>query len=101
MSARLGELIDALSAEVYGLDELRLDAIEQRFDAELGLGWHAEVCSELRTLAAAYPLRETLRAQLMRALVACGRGSEAITVFEETRRLLVDELGLDPGPQLC
>jgi DNA-binding SARP family transcriptional activator len=94
------EGVDSLSAEAYKLEELRLDALEQRFEADLALGRHSEIIAELRALATQHPLRETIRVQLMRALVRGGRSAEAIAVFEETRRMLVDEFGLDPGPQL-
>jgi len=94
------EAVEALRAEATNLEELRLDALEQRFDVELALGNHAEIAPELRVLAAQHPLRETFRAQLMRALAGSGRSAEAIAVFDETRRLLADEFGLDPGPQL-
>jgi DNA-binding SARP family transcriptional activator/tetratricopeptide (TPR) repeat protein len=94
------EGVEALRAEAAHLEELRLDALEQRFDVELALGGPAEIVAELRALAAEHPLRETFRAQLMRALVGAGRTAEAIAVFEETRRLLADEFGLDPGPRL-
>jgi DNA-binding SARP family transcriptional activator/tetratricopeptide (TPR) repeat protein len=92
--------VDALAAEAYSLEELRLDVLEQRFEAELSLGWHSEISAELRALSTRYPFRETIRAQLMRALVGSGRSAEAVAVFDETRRTLADELGLDPGPQL-
>jgi DNA-binding SARP family transcriptional activator/tetratricopeptide (TPR) repeat protein len=94
------EAVDALATERYCLEELRLDALEQRFEVELTLGRHAGVVAELRALSRQYPLRETIQVQLMRALVGCNRSAEAVTVFDETRRELADELGLDPGPQL-
>ena len=92
--------VNVLDAEAYSLGELRLDALEQRFEAELSLGWHGEISSELRVLSKEYPLRETIQAQLMRVLAGRGLGAEAVAVFEETRRRLAEELGLDPGPQL-
>jgi DNA-binding SARP family transcriptional activator/tetratricopeptide (TPR) repeat protein len=92
--------IEAVRAAAVELDESRLDVLEECFAAELAAGRHAEVCAELRTFAAEYPLREHLRELLMLALVRSGRQAEATAVFDETRRLLADEYGLDPGPGL-
>ena len=82
------------------LEELRLATREDRIDADLALGRHAAVVGELESLAADYPLRERLRAALVTALYAVGRQADALTTYEQTRRLLADELGVDPGPQL-
>jgi ribosomal protein S7 len=82
------------------LQELRLAAIEDRIDAALALGRHAEVVPELEALVAQHPLRERLRGQLMLALYRCGRQSEALHLYQEARRLLVSELGLEPGTPL-
>ncbi len=82
------------------LEELRLAAIEDRVDAELALGRHAPLAGELEALLAANPLRERLRGQLMLALYRAGRQADALSVFQQGRRLLVDELGLEPGPKL-
>jgi len=82
------------------LDELRLSAIEERVDADLTLGRHGELVAELEALTAAHPLRERLRGQLMLALYRTGRQAEALEVFRDVRRMLVDELGIEPGPQL-
>jgi DNA-binding SARP family transcriptional activator len=87
-------------AEANALDELRLDATEESVEVELSLGRHAALCAELRALSAQHPLRERLRAQLMLALFRCERQAEALAAFEEIRRLLADELGLDPGARL-
>ncbi|MFI5909697.1 BTAD domain-containing putative transcriptional regulator [Dactylosporangium sp. NPDC051541] len=92
--------VPVLAAEVARLEELRLQALERRFDAELALGRAGGVVAELRALTGRHPLRETFRGQLMRALIGTGRGAEALAVFEETRRVLADELGLDPSPPL-
>ena len=92
--------VDALAAEAHSLEELRLDVLEQCFEAELTLGRYTEICPELRALAKQYPLRETIQAQLMRALVGCNRAADAVAVFDGTRRMLADELGLDPGAHL-
>ncbi|MEU7870520.1 BTAD domain-containing putative transcriptional regulator [Dactylosporangium sp. NPDC049140] len=94
------ESVPALAADATGLEELRLQALEQRFEIELGRGHGAGIIAELRALTGQYPLRETFRGQLMRALLGVGRGAEAAAVFESARQVLADELGLDPGPQL-
>jgi DNA-binding SARP family transcriptional activator len=82
------------------LEELRLVAVEQRVDADLVAGRHAEVVAELETLVAAHPLRERLWGQLMLALYRSGRQAEALEAYQAARRVLVDELGLEPGPAL-
>ncbi|MEV5570245.1 BTAD domain-containing putative transcriptional regulator [Spirillospora sp. NPDC052269] len=82
------------------LDELRFAALVARAEADLALGRHDAAVVELRDLIARHPLREDLRALLMRALAAGGRQAEALTFFEETRVLLADELGADPSPEL-
>ncbi|WP_433256606.1 BTAD domain-containing putative transcriptional regulator [Streptosporangium sp. CA-135522] len=86
-------------AQAARLEELRLTAAEDLVEAELALPEGASV-AELQRLVAAHPLRERLSGQLMRALCAAGRPAEALAVFEETRRLLADELGTDPSPEL-
>src|SRR5215813_1171399 len=80
--------------------EMRLEALEVRIDADLHAGQHAAVISELRQLAAAYPLRERLHALLMLALYRDGRQAEALTAYQNARRVLVEELGIEPGPEL-
>jgi DNA-binding SARP family transcriptional activator/ABC-type transport system substrate-binding protein len=87
-------------SEVERLEELRLVATEERIDAELALGHHARLVPELDALAAKHPLRERLRAQWMLALYRSGRQAEALRVYADTRRRLVDELGLEPGEPL-
>jgi predicted ATPase/DNA-binding SARP family transcriptional activator len=87
------------AAQAARLEELRLGALEDLVDAELALPEGTSV-AELRSLVAANPLRERLRGQLMRALHATGRQAEALAEFEDTRRLLADELGADPSPEL-
>ncbi|QFZ18597.1 BTAD domain-containing putative transcriptional regulator [Saccharothrix syringae] len=82
------------------LAELRLATAERRAALALELGRHAEVVPELTALAAEHPLREGLRALLMTALHGAGRHAEALAVFRETRRLLVDQLGIEPGAEL-
>ena len=86
--------------EAARLEELRLVAIETRIEAELALGGHSRVAGELESLVAAYPLRERFRAQLMLALYRCDQQSQALDVYREGRRLLLDELGLEPSPAL-
>ncbi|WP_419999341.1 AfsR/SARP family transcriptional regulator [Streptomyces boninensis] len=89
-----------VTAEAARLEQCRLDALEARFEAELALGRHADVAGELRRLVGEHPLREELRAQLMLALYRSGRRAEALEAYRLGRRLLVDELGLEPGPRL-
>ncbi|MET7328532.1 BTAD domain-containing putative transcriptional regulator [Nonomuraea sp. NPDC005650] len=83
------------------LEERRLAALEDRIEADLRRGAHREVVAELGELIERHPLRERLRGQLMRALQADGRPAEALVVFEDTRRLLADELGTDPSSELA
>jgi predicted ATPase/DNA-binding SARP family transcriptional activator len=90
----------AFDAAVTRLEGLRLAAMEDRFDAEIGLGHGAALVTELTDLVAAHPMRERLVAALMRALVAAGRDAEALLVYQRTREALADELGVDPSPGL-
>ncbi|MEU1392956.1 MULTISPECIES: BTAD domain-containing putative transcriptional regulator [unclassified Nonomuraea] len=83
------------------LEERRLAALEDRIEADLRCGGHQGVIPELGELVQRHPLRERLRGQLMRALRADGRPAEALVLYEETRRLLADELGADPSPELA
>jgi DNA-binding SARP family transcriptional activator len=82
------------------LDEQRLAALEQRIDADLALGRHARLVPELEGLVRGQPLRERLRGQLMLALYRCGRQADALEVYRSGRRLLDEELGLEPGAEL-
>lgn len=82
------------------LEEWRLQLVETRLDMDLEQGCHAEAVSELTALTAAHPLRERLRELLMLALYRSGRQAEALAVYADTRRLLADELGVDPRPDL-
>ncbi|MEU8250804.1 BTAD domain-containing putative transcriptional regulator [Nonomuraea sp. NPDC048916] len=82
------------------LEELRLTALEERVALDLSLGRGAEVVGELRGLVAAYPLRERAWARLLDALCQVGRRSEALEAYQEARRTLVEELGLEPGAEL-
>jgi YVTN family beta-propeller protein len=87
-------------AEIARLEELRLAAVEDSNEARLALGHHAELVGELETLVRDHPLRERLRGQLMLALYRSGRQAEALAAYRDARRALVDELGLEPGPEL-
>ena len=82
------------------LEEIRLAAVELRIDADLALGRHDELSGELEALVAEHPLRERLRRQLMTALYRTGRQAEALDAYQDARRALVDELGIDPSPAL-
>jgi DNA-binding SARP family transcriptional activator len=83
------------------LDERRMTALEHLLDLRLTSGEARELVGDLRTLVAEYPLREELRGQLMLALYRSGRQAEALQSYDEGRRLLADELGIDPGPGLA
>ncbi|MGP4000704.1 BTAD domain-containing putative transcriptional regulator [Streptomyces sp. 8N706] len=89
-----------VEAQRTRLEEWRLQLIETRLDMDLEVGCHAEAVSELTALTAAHPLRERLRALLMLALYRSGRQAEALAVYADTRRLLADELGVDPCTEL-
>ncbi|HKH15570.1 MAG TPA: BTAD domain-containing putative transcriptional regulator, partial [Solirubrobacterales bacterium] len=86
--------------DIAVLEELRMAAIEERIDADLALGRHAELVGEMKDLTAEQPLRERLRGQLMLALYRSGRQAEALEVYRTTRHVLVEELGIEPGPAL-
>ncbi|GIG58230.1 SARP family transcriptional regulator [Longispora fulva] len=98
----LADVTDAPFAEGQAarLAELRAAAVEDRAEADLALGGHREVVARLRELVAEYPLRERARGQLMRALSGSGRQAEALAEYEDTRRLLAEELGADPSAEL-
>jgi DNA-binding SARP family transcriptional activator len=98
----LADLADepALVGEVARLEELRLSALEHRIDAELELGRHDDVIPQLEALVGEEPLRERLRGQLILALYRSGRQAEALETYRETRRVLVEELGIEPSAEL-
>jgi DNA-binding SARP family transcriptional activator len=89
-----------LETEIARLDELRLTTMERRIDADLEAGRNAALVGEIEALIAAHPLREHLRWQLILALYRAGRQAEALEVYRETRRVLTEELGLEPSPEL-
>jgi DNA-binding SARP family transcriptional activator len=88
------------AAERPRLEELQLEALEARTEADLMLGEHARLVCELTGLVARYPLRERLRAQLMMALCRSGRQADSLDVYRAARRMLNEELGVEPGPLL-
>jgi DNA-binding SARP family transcriptional activator len=88
------------AAEAARLDELRVVAMERRFDVDLAVGAHAELVGQLRAFTAQHPLRERPRSQLMLALYRSGRQAEALEAFTAYRHLLEDELGLEPSESL-
>jgi predicted ATPase/DNA-binding SARP family transcriptional activator len=98
----LAEFADAPFAqhERTRLEELRLAAIADRVEADLAAGGAAELVAELEAIVAQHPLRERLREHLMLALYRAGRQADALHVYQDTRRLLVDELGIQPSPAL-
>ncbi|MDT7579461.1 MAG: hypothetical protein QOK35_725 [Pseudonocardiales bacterium] len=99
----LADVADApfARAEAARLEELRLGAAEDRIDAGLALGRHTALVAELEQLVGEHPLRERLRAQLMLALYRCGRQADALETYRTGRRVLRDELGLEPGTRLA
>jgi DNA-binding SARP family transcriptional activator/DNA-binding beta-propeller fold protein YncE len=82
------------------LEELRLGALEERIDADLELGRHAQLVPELDALAADHPYRERLRGQQMLALYRSGRQADALAAYRAAREASVEDLGLEPGPEL-
>jgi predicted ATPase len=88
------------AAAVARLEELRLGALEDRIDADLATGGHDAVLAELDELVTEHPLRERLCGQLMRALAAAGRQADALAAYQRLRRLLAEDLGIDPSEEL-
>jgi YVTN family beta-propeller protein len=91
---------DFARPEIERLEELHLAATEARIDAELAKGQHARLVPELETLVRAHPLRERLREQLMLALYRSGRQADALEAYQDARRTLDTELGLEPSKRL-
>jgi len=87
-------------AEISRLEELRLAALEDRIDADLALGHAGRLVPELEALVREHPLRERLRYQLMLVLYRTGRQADALAAYADARRRLVEELGIEPGPEL-
>lgn len=85
---------------VAPLEEERLSALEDRIAADLELGRHGELVGEIDALVERHPVRERLRAHLMLALYRSGRQAEALDVYQDIRRVLVDQLGIEPGRDL-
>ncbi|WP_225320727.1 BTAD domain-containing putative transcriptional regulator [Streptomyces luteolifulvus] len=92
--------VGVLWPELTTLQNLRLDVLEDLFEAQLACGRHYAVLGELESLVESEPLRERACGQLMRALYRCGRQSDALGVFSRLRTLLVEELGLEPSRML-
>jgi DNA-binding SARP family transcriptional activator/Tfp pilus assembly protein PilF len=88
------------AAEVPRLEELRMQAIQWRIEADLQLGRSGRVLPELQALTAAHPLREAFQGQLMLALYRCGRTADALAAFRQARTTLIDEIGVEPGRDL-
>jgi DNA-binding SARP family transcriptional activator len=91
---------DLIRAAASRLDEQRITVHEDRIELELELGRHRELVAELGELIAEHPLRERLRGQLMLALYRCDRLAEALQAYRDARRVMIDELGLEPGERL-
>jgi DNA-binding SARP family transcriptional activator len=87
-------------AAIARLEEIRLSAVELRIDSDLALGRHDELVGELEALVAEHPLRERLRTDLMTALYRGGRQAEALAAYQDARRVLVDQLGIEPSTAL-
>jgi WD40 repeat protein/serine/threonine protein kinase len=90
----------SLSGEIARLEELRIQATEERLGAELDLGRHAQAVAELEILTRAHPLRERLWGELMLALYRVDRQADALAAFDRARAILSDDLGIDPSREL-
>jgi predicted ATPase/DNA-binding SARP family transcriptional activator len=86
--------------EIARLDDVRVAAVEDLNDAKLALGRHGELVGQLEALIDEHPYRERLRAQLMLALYRCERQADALQAYQDARRTLVEELGIEPGARL-
>ncbi len=87
-------------AEIARLEEQRLDALEERVEADLAAGRHAQLAGELHQLVVDHPTRERLAGQLMLALYRSGQQAAALEAFHAARHQLVAEIGVEPGPEL-
>jgi DNA-binding SARP family transcriptional activator len=94
------ELETFAQGEIHRLEDLRLGTLEDRIAAELESGADAQLVAEIESLVRVHPLRERLRSHLMLALYRSGRQAEALSAYHEARRTLVEELGIEPGPEL-
>lgn len=101
-----GEPLAGLEAEPFAgtatarLDDLRLDVTELRVEADLALGRHASLVGELERLVSQHPYREGLRRQLMVALYRSGRQADALAAYRSARATFIEDLGVEPGPEL-
>ncbi|MCU1430669.1 MAG: ATPase [Actinomycetia bacterium] len=91
---------EPLQAEAVRLEELRMNALEDRIAADLALGSHAALVAEVESLLAAHPLREALWHALVLALYRSGRQGDALAAYQRARKTLVEALGVEPGPEL-
>lgn len=94
------ELEDFAQPEIHRLEDLRLGVLEDRIAAELEGEIGSELVAEVESLVSRHPLRERLRAHLMLALYRSGRQADALAAYHDARRALLDELGIEPGPEL-
>ena len=94
------ELETFAQADIHRLDDLRLGVLEERIATDLEVEVDSDLVLELESLVRQQPLRERLRSQLMLALYRTGRQAEALAAYHDARRTLVDELGIEPGPEL-
>ncbi|MFJ5779693.1 BTAD domain-containing putative transcriptional regulator [Streptomyces sp. NPDC093094] len=97
VDVRVGPILEI---EVMRLEESRLVTVERRIDADLRLGRHAELLAELTDLIARHPQHEGLHSQAMVALYRSGRQATALDVYRRLRGRLIEELGVEPSPQL-
>jgi DNA-binding SARP family transcriptional activator/tetratricopeptide (TPR) repeat protein len=100
-----GPALDGLDSQLLrdvarGLDEHRIAANEDRITLELDLGRHHELVGELTQMVREHPLRERLHGQLMLALYRCDRSADALQAYRDARRIMIGELGIEPGRQL-
>ena len=91
---------DAVDSEIRRLSSLRVQALEDRIDADLTSGLHKDLIPELESLATEFPLRERFTEQLMLALYRSGRQADALRAYERARSYLISETGLDPSAEL-